>query len=151
MKKRMKMISRGLHLAFTGRPLCMSRRMVARTIRDLIEAEEEVMSGTRWTTVILGLWILLTAFLGLGHQGFLWSDLLTGLVVAGLGVPLARESTWEGWIVGLLGAWMVVAAFLPDLHVASGVYWNNILAGGLITLVGLIPAGESSRRPHPAS
>ena len=40
------------------------------------------MSGTRWTVGILGIWVALTAFLGLGLTANFWSDLIVGVAVA---------------------------------------------------------------------
>jgi hypothetical protein len=114
------------------------------------KVKELIMSTTRWVTFILGLWIALSAFFGFGGQGYLWSDLLSGLIAVGAGVALAKESALEGWFAAILGAWMFIAAFVPALHQGGAMYWNNILVGGVIALVGLIPAGTSGR-PHPAA
>lgn len=40
------------------------------------------MSGSRWTVGLLGLWIAVAAFIGLGSQANLWNNLVVGLTVA---------------------------------------------------------------------
>ena len=100
------------------------------------------MSASRWTVGLLGLWIAVSAFLGLGSQGHLWNDLLVGAVVLTVGFPLKVESTWEGWTAGALGLWLVVAAFVPGLREGTGLLWNNLLVGGAIALAAVVPPGQ---------
>ncbi len=101
------------------------------------------MLGKRWIVIVLGGWIVLSAFLGLGEQASLWSSLVSGIVVAGTGTMLVKESAWQGWTVVLLGFWMVLVAFVPDLRSGSSLYWNNILIGGTIAVLGMVPSGRA--------
>jgi len=96
------------------------------------------MTGTRWTLAALGLWVAGSAFMGLGAQGYLWSNLLVGLLVLVLGIPLIVEMKWEAWVVGALGVWLMVAAFVPGLTQGAGLSWNNTLVGLIIASAAFI-------------
>jgi hypothetical protein len=110
------------------------------------------MSTRRWITTLIGFWIVLSAFLGFGAQGYAWNDLLAGAVAFVAGAALIKEWAWEGWTVVILGAWMVIASFISGLHVGGGVYWNNLLVGVAVALIGLIPTRVGGAgRPHPAA
>jgi hypothetical protein len=108
------------------------------------------MSTARWTTTVVGLWIVLSAFLGLGDQGYFWNDVLAGAIGVGSGLALTRDSTWEGWTVAVLGLWMAIASIIPALHAGAGVYWNNILVGAAVAVLGLVPT-RGAGRPHPVA
>jgi hypothetical protein len=110
------------------------------------------MSTRRWITTLIGFWIALSAFLRFGADGYVWSDLLAGVIAIGAGVALISEWAWEGWTALILGAWMVAATFIPGLHVGSGMFWNNVLVGIAVALMGLITASTGSAgRPHAAA
>lgn len=111
------------------------------------------MSTRRWITALIGLWIVLSAFLGFGARGYAWSDLLAGVIAFGAGIALVKEWAWEGWTVVILGAWMVVATFIPGLHAGGAMHVNNIAVGIAISLVGLTAGGTGTTtgRPHPAT
>ncbi|MEX0600042.1 MAG: hypothetical protein WD205_05315 [Rhodothermales bacterium] len=57
----------------------------------------------------------------------------------------ARIGFWQQWVTGTLGIWLVVAAFVYDLHSGAGLLWNNMLVGLAIATVGL--AGVSGSAP----
>ncbi len=100
------------------------------------------MNGSRWTLTLLGLWAAASAFLGFGSEGYLWNNLLVGLFVLFAGVPLGTEAKWEGWTEGVLGLWLILAAFLPGLREGAAVMWNNVI-------VGLAVAGTALVVPPP--
>ena len=108
------------------------------------------MSSTRWIAFVIGLWIAVSAFVGLGDAALFWSDLLAGVAIIATGVTLTRESAVEGWLELILGAWMVAVAFIPGLHGGAALHWNNILVGGVMALLAVIPTGHAGR-PHPAT
>lgn len=110
------------------------------------------MSGKRWTVGLLGLWIALAAFLGMGPQANLWNDLIAGIIIAGLGFPLIAESKWEGWTAGLLGVWLIIAAFIPGLVQGAGLFLNDLLVGGVVALAAFLPPAEphAPQAHHPA-
>lgn len=104
------------------------------------------MSGSRWTLAAFGLWIAVSAFLGLGSQGYLWSNLAVGVLIFTMGIPLGVDVKWEGWTEGVLGAWLIVAAFIPGLREGSALVLNNVLAGlAVATTAFIVPQARTPR------
>jgi hypothetical protein len=89
-----------------------------------------------WIAGILGLWLVIAAFLALDVHTQETDDLIVGLIVAIIGLTMFRNSRILGWSILLLGIWVFIAAFFPSLVEGSGLFWNNILIGGLIALAG---------------
>jgi uncharacterized membrane protein YccC len=108
------------------------------------------MTWKAWTTGILGLWLLVAAFLNLGRTGNLWNDLAVGIIVAVVGFWMVREKPWQGWVAGLLGLWTIIAAFIPGLLTGSGLLWNNVIVGAVIALAGFAALGGSKRGKEPS-
>ena len=107
------------------------------------------MKAKAWTIGILGLWLALSGFLGLGQSGNLWDALIVGTVVTVAGFWIAPDKAWQGWLSGLLGLWMIVAAFIPSLLLGAGATWNNLLVGLLIATAGFAALGEGKTSSHP--
>ncbi len=96
------------------------------------------MTGSRWILAVLGLWVAFSAFLGFGSEAYMWSNLLAGLLVLVMGVPLVTQVRWEGWAEVVLGLWLVVAAFVPGLREGTGLALNNVFVGLVIGLTALV-------------
>jgi len=107
--------------------------------------KESNVNWKAWTIGILGLWLALTAFLGLSQVGNLWDDLIVGTVVAVVGFLIKGDKSWQGWLAGLLGLWMIVAAFIPDLVTGAGLTWNNLVVGLLIASAGFAALGGGAQ------
>jgi SPW repeat-containing protein len=90
-------------------------------------------------------WLALTPFLGLGQAGNLWDDLIVGTVVAIVGFWMKGDRSWQGWLAGLLGLWMIVAAFIPDLVAGAGLTWNNLVVGLVIAAAGFAALGGGAQ------
>ena len=73
-----------------------------------------------WTIGIVGLWLVVAAFLGFTQQVNLWNTLIVGLIaiVAAFGIVSAKPR--QAWTAGVLGAWLVVAAFIPGAVSGAG-------------------------------
>jgi hypothetical protein len=89
-----------------------------------------------WTSGILGLWLLLSPFLGLGPKGNFWNDLIVGVVVAIVGFGMVQAASWQGWTAGFLGLWLIIAAFIPGVVTGAGLLWNDIIVGLIIAIAG---------------
>lgn len=59
------------------------------------------------------------------------------------------EAKWQGWTAGLLGVWLVVAAFIPGLREGTGLLWNNLLVGIVVALAAFVPTGQRTK-PSPS-
>ncbi|OBI87802.1 SPW repeat protein [Mycobacterium sp. 1245805.9] len=69
------------------------------------------------------------------------SDLIVGIAVAFLAYGFATtldRAHGMTWTLPVLGAWLVVAPWvLPNFTATSGMIWSNVVAGGLLTVLGL--------------
>ncbi len=68
-------------------------------------------------------------------------DLIAGIAVAFLAYGFASaldRAHGMTWTLPVLGAWVIVSPWvLPDLTLTAGMIWSNVVAGGLLTLLGL--------------
>ncbi len=94
------------------------------------------MNSRAWILGIVGLWLALTGFLEFSHLGYLWNDLIVGVIVLVTGFGLARFKPWQGLIAGLLGIWVFLAAFIHGLQGGAAVLWNNLTVGLAIAVAG---------------
>lgn len=103
------------------------------------------MKTKSWIIGIVGLWILTSAFLNVGHEFILWSNLIAGALVSGFGFAMVSEKPGLGWTAGLLGLWLIVTAFIPGLHEGAGLLWNGIIAGIIVTYDGFYALSTSPK------
>ncbi len=73
-----------------------------------------------------------------------------GLAVVGLGLfAVSGSRGFSGLETGTLlaGLWLILSPFMLDekFAIARPMYWSNILAGGLIAVVGLAALAETRR------
>ena len=47
---------------------------------------------------------------------------------------------WKGWTNGLLGTWLIIAAFIK--FNATGAMWDNLIVGLIVTIVGFMMIKE---------
>ncbi len=97
-----------------------------------------------WTNGILGLWVVVAAFAGLGPKGNFWNDLIVGIIVAIVGFGMVQGAAWQGWTSGLLGLWLIIASFIPGLVGGAGLVWNNLLVGAIVAIAGFAALGAKS-------
>lgn len=89
-----------------------------------------------WTIAILGLWLMVAAFLGFDPTVNLWNNLLVGLIVAIVGYTLVKKKPWQAWVSMVVGVWMIIAAFIPSLTSGQGYLWNDLISGLVIAIGG---------------
>ncbi|MFB6163921.1 MAG: SPW repeat protein [Haloarculaceae archaeon] len=127
---------------------------------DTYDADDAADDGTfaKWAPVaniLLGLWLAIVPTFVLGAVGLrFWSDLIVGLVVAGLatyGAWVATQSDhtslWGPGLNALLGLWVIATPFLFE-PLTDALFWNDVIVGLLIVLVAAIAlfgAGTSDR------
>ena len=49
----------------------------------------------QWVNVLLGLWVFVVPFLGMSTSAMTWTLVVSGLVITGLGLWGAQETTME--------------------------------------------------------
>ncbi|MBT8378162.1 MAG: hypothetical protein KJN64_02905 [Ignavibacteria bacterium] len=86
--------------------------------------------------LILGLWLLVSAFLGFDPNGSVWNYFIVGVVLVGVSFFLIHGKPRQSWIAGVLGFWLIIIAIAPFIVSGMGIYLNNIIVGLLITTTG---------------
>lgn len=92
---------------------------------------------------VLGLWLIVAAFLNFSAVGNLWDNLIVGVIVAIAGFMMISKKSWQGWTEGILGIWLVVAAFIPSLQAHIGNLWNDLIVGVIVAVVGFTAIGKA--------
>jgi len=87
--------------------------------------------------IILGLWLLASAFLGFGPNSSVWNYFIVGIVLVCVSFFLIHGKPQQSWIAGIFGFWLIIDAIAPFLMNEIGLYLNNIIVGLLITVIGL--------------
>jgi hypothetical protein len=68
-------------------------------------------------------------------------DLVVGIAVAFLAYGFATaldRAHGMTWILPVLGVWVIVSPWiLPDVTLSTGMIWSNVVAGALMTFLGL--------------
>ena len=105
------------------------------------------MKGYAWLALIAGLWVVISTFFGFEHSFFLWSDLITGVILSLAGFAAMKEKPAAGWTGVVVGLWLVLAAFLTGLHQGVGLLWNNVLVGLIVAIAGILVL--TTLRPSP--
>ncbi|TAM68816.1 SPW repeat protein [Mycobacterium sp.] len=69
------------------------------------------------------------------------SDLIAGIAVAFLAYGFATtldRAHGMTWTLPVLGGWVIVSTWiLPDVVLTTGMTWSNVVAGALLTFLGL--------------
>lgn len=88
-----------------------------------------------WTNVLLGVWLALAPFSGVGVTGDVAAinSYLTGTAVAIFAIAaLARPQMWEEYTNMVLGLWLIAAPFALGFTNLAGPMWNQIIVGLLV-------------------
>ncbi len=93
-----------------------------------------------WAMGIIGLWLIVSPW-GLHLMGLepppagapFWSTLVTGLVVALLGVgALSTNMMWEDWGDLVAGAWLIASPWILGFTDHRSASWNVWICGAAI-------------------
>jgi SPW repeat len=97
-----------------------------------------------WSTLLLGLWLMLAPFvLELVNRmvvKVLWEDLILGFGIATFSLCrlLSRRSeeiAIADWIVTALGFLTLINPFLYSYYNVTVAVWNNVIIGGVVFLL----------------
>jgi hypothetical protein len=108
-----------------------------------------------WMNLLLGLWLIISPLLlayagGSGGVPALNSYAVGAALIVLSVLGLLRPAPWLGWVVLLLGLWLVASPFVLDFWGPGLARWNNILTGVLVALAGLSAARVAPGRPTAA-
>jgi SPW repeat len=97
----------------------------------------------RWASginVIAGLWLIISPFVlsYTGLQGALWNDVILGIVIAALAairVAGAMDQPWLSWVNVVLGAWVIISAWVLGFVDTPAALWDNVIVGVIVLIV----------------
>ncbi|RMD71690.1 MAG: hypothetical protein D6819_00965 [Gammaproteobacteria bacterium] len=98
------------------------------------------MSWKGWVALILGIWLIIAGFIpAMVGTPDVWNDIIVGIILAIVGFAMVPAgATWQGWIIGIGGVWMIIAAFIPSIvNSTTGNFWNNLIVGVVVAVVAL--------------
>ena len=99
-----------------------------------------------WIVAIAGIWMIVAPFavrtLGAGSM----NEWVLGLVAIVFGGSMTTSHGWERPLAIVCGIWLFASAFIPRLHVHTGLISNGIIVGILLLVAGL----SATRHSHPA-
>jgi len=93
-----------------------------------------------WTVLLLGTWLLLSPFFGIGgfNDVAAINSYLTGTAVLIFAITaLARPLMWEEYANLTLGVWLVAAPFILGFAAQTGPTLNQVLVGLVIGSIAL--------------
>ena len=104
--------------------------------RDEFEERHRRTLWCHYANAALGLWLMVSpATFGLTDARMAWSDIVTGALIAVLGlVSLSRGAGWARWSTAALGTWLLFAPLLFWTPSAAA-YANDTLVGALVILL----------------
>jgi hypothetical protein len=88
--------------------------------------------------IILGFWLFVSAFVGLGLAGSTVNDFLVGSICLSVSFFITGGRPWQSWITGILGLWLIVTAFISPLLQGVGIYLNDTIVGSILMAIGLM-------------
>ncbi len=89
-----------------------------------------------WTIVLLGVWLVLSPFFGIGAIGdvaAINSYLIGAVVTLVAFMAIAKSEVWKEYTNLTLGLWLIAAPFVLSFTNLAGPMWNQIIVGLLIS------------------
>lgn len=101
---------------------------------DTMPADSQIRTASG-LNVVLGLWLVISAFILAATGAAFWNSLLVGifvLILAGMRVSRPTVSTKPlGWTNAVVSIWLIVAPFVLA-YVSVAATWNSIAVGVLL-------------------
>jgi len=96
---------------------------------------------TYYTNLLLGVWLMTGPF-ALGYQStsMIWSDVVSGGLIALFGTLALFRRAWAGWAVCFLGIWLLFAP-LVFWTPSAAAYLNDTVVGSLLIAFSLLIPG----------
>lgn len=102
--------------------------------------------------IIAGLWVLVSPWVlnyASSRPSLRTDDVVVGIIVAVLAAIRAfgdQRAASLSWINLLLGIWLVISAFMWSSTAAPVPFWNNIIMGVIVFVLGALGAMASPGR-----
>lgn len=88
------------------------------------------------TSVILGIWLVLSPFIFGFGGATLWTTLLLGLLVGGLGY-FSSLGKGRFYAIAAVGLYFVISAFFSG---GGALLWNSLIVGAILAIGGYLAA-----------
>jgi len=116
--------------------------IAAMTARYEQASETPTAQASDTATMLAGLYVALSPWIiGFNDSAVAMTNLVTGLVIAGLGAgyALAYERAHRlMWVCPLLGIWTIIAVWLmADVATTTGMVISNVAGGAAVVVAGL--------------
>jgi SPW repeat len=113
------------------------------------------MRWTSWTSVVLGIWLLIAPFVVGYHMvsaAAATEDVVMGILILGFALWTAlavAPPAGMGWAVFLFGVWVAAAPFAVGYQtVSTSAMVNDLIVGALTLLMGAIRAVSLAPAHH---
>jgi hypothetical protein len=106
------------------------------------------MRGRGIVIGIFGLMTIATGFMAYSPATVMWSNIISGLVAAVLGLSLMVRYPGRGGISLLFGLWLFIVAFVPGLRIGGLLIIINLVSG-LVLAIGGFSVPPTPRREEP--
>jgi hypothetical protein len=100
--------------------------------------------------VIAGLWLIISPWV-LGFASYdgrmAGNDVIFGIIVAVLAAIRAyraQGTQWLSWINVIIGIWLFISAFVFATANLAVPFWNNVILGVIVAVLGIISAWGSN-------
>ncbi len=98
-----------------------------------------------WVNGLLGLWLIVEAFLNFNATAIMWNNIIVGIIVAIVAILMIKEKPWQGWLGLIVGLWVLIAGFIPGLRDHTANLWNALISGILIAIAGFFALGKGEK------
>ncbi len=106
------------------------------------------MKWASWVTFVCGIWLIIAPFvLRYGTRAASTEDVILGILIAAFSFAAAYMlGSGLGWLVFLLGIWVLIAPWVIGYAGAAPIARNNDVILGILTIVfGLVRAAARAR------
>jgi hypothetical protein len=115
--------------------------------------QADTARGASSLNVLAGFWLIASAFFfGLnGQPAAVWNTFIVGIVVvvfASIRAAKPRQTNGLSWINFLLGVWLFVSPWVFHYTYMPS-WWNSIVLGIVVGVLGLFSALSFPARPSP--
>ena len=89
------------------------------------------------TNIVLGTWLIISDLSFFSSVWLKMNNMLVGVFVAIIGAAMMNKKLWMGWLIVIVGYWLVLSIFIPCISDGELCMWNSLIVGALLILVGL--------------
>ena len=99
---------------------------------------------------LFGVWLIVSPYLLSYQSGSAkWQSVIAGIAVAIFAAVryFSPAQIWASWVNAVVGLWLIISPFITGYD-ASAAYWNQIILGILVAVVGFSNAATHASEQH---